>query len=472
MKTLDHFIHPQKTIKRKKKATKKLTYNNIYSHDIDRIPIHHWYTLVAGFSGNFIRENLEKYNIQNGDTILDPFMGTGTSALIGMLNNLKVEGVDANPFTHFVSKVKTNYTVDRSKLKRYFYLIQSKISSNLEKDGQFHWKRVPTIDIKDHLKNIWSSRSATINLEKDGLDPPKMPHLSRWLSPGVLIKLMKLKNTLQNEILPKIASKSIRDLILLAFASIILPVSNLKLAGPKICYRRKGKIRILCVQAPVFKLFIEKLKKMIKDLRYYSGFSGLYLPNLHLGDSRYVDQYVKNQVNIVLTSPPYLNEVDYLDNTRMELYFLEFIKNDKDLKRFKQRQIRGNSKYLFNDNRDYPDNIPSIATFENILKICGEIKEIWEKRQWGWDHPRLVAEYFIDMTMHLSSIKRVLKENGHYIFLIGDSAIDGVLVPTDKLLADIALDLGFSNAKVTPFRKRGSSRHKVQLRESIVTLTN
>jgi hypothetical protein len=54
--------------------------------------------------------------------------------------------------------------------------------------------------------------------------------------------------------------------------------------------------------------------------------------------------------------------------------------------------------------------------------------------------------------------------------VIGNSAIDKVLVPTDDILARIAGEIGFSAVTVTPFRARGSSRHDVPLRESIVTL--
>jgi hypothetical protein len=54
--------------------------------------------------------------------------------------------------------------------------------------------------------------------------------------------------------------------------------------------------------------------------------------------------------------------------------------------------------------------------------------------------------------------------------IVGDSAMDGILIPTDDLLAKIALQVGFSSAEVKPFRQRGSSRHPIRLRESVITL--
>jgi hypothetical protein len=54
--------------------------------------------------------------------------------------------------------------------------------------------------------------------------------------------------------------------------------------------------------------------------------------------------------------------------------------------------------------------------------------------------------------------------------IVGDSAMDGILIPTDEILAKIALQVGFSSAEVKPFRQRGSSRHPIRLRESVITL--
>ncbi|MFW9990570.1 MAG: hypothetical protein ACFFD4_00795 [Candidatus Odinarchaeota archaeon] len=446
---------------------------NVFAHDVAKNPVHYWYTIVAGFSGDFIRQNLERHGIQKDEALLDPFMGTGTAALTGMFSKLQVYGIDANPFTHFVANVKTDFDIDSSQVKDHYRNLKKRITNRLETTGSFSWKKIPTTDIKDHLKAIWKNRADN---GFDGSDlatePPAMPHLKRWLSPRVLAKVLTLKSLLNSFFTDNTVPLQVQDFFKLAFASVLLPVSNVKRAGPKISYRRKGKERILCIDAPVYRFFTEKLEKMISDLDYFSRFIGLHRPELHFGSSTEASKIIGREVDIVLSSPPYLNEVDYLDNTRLELYFLDFIKNDKDLRVLKEFQIRGNSKYLFSSNRDYPDNLPGMAVFEYILEVCREIEKVWEKKNYGWDHPRLVAEYFVDMSKHLGGVQEILKEGGKYVFIVGDSALDGVHVPTDRILAEIALETGFSRAGVQPFRKRGSSRHGVQLRESIVTMTN
>ncbi len=74
------------------------------------------------------------------------------------------------------------------------------------------------------------------------------------------------------------------------------------------------------------------------------------------------------------------------------------------------------------------------------------------------------------MTSHFSNMYRVLKDGAPYLMVVGDSAINKILVPTDEILARIAKEVGFSKAQVFPFRERGSSRHNLNLRESLISM--
>lgn len=423
-----------------------------------------WYTLVAGFSGNFVRESLHKNHIKKGQVVLDPFVGTGTSALISMHEGMQAIGVDINPFNNLVARVKTNYKIDIGLLREHFNQIEKKLENSNKTNYIF--EEVPIIELKNHLSNIWANRKILQN--KEG-DLPPMPHLQKWMSPNILQKVMKVKRTIKSL---DSNSQDIIDFLNVAVASILLKVSNMQLNGPKISYRRKKGKRILCIDAPVETLFLKKIEMMINDLQLMGKQQEYITPKLLLADVRKIDTYVKEKADFAITSPPYLNEVDYLDNTRLELYFLDFVKNDEMLKSLKENMIRANSKYLFNTNRDYPNNIPKLDEFTHIISICEDIKKEWSKHKWGWDHPRLTAEYFIDMYQHLKRMKKILQPGARYLIIVGDSAIDKVFVPTDEILAKIALELGFTQAEVTPFRSRGCSRHGIALQESLITLKN
>lgn len=433
-----------------------LTSQNVYAHNLGSIPIHNWYTTVAGFSSGFVSKTIEENHLTKGDLILDPFSGTGTTALYAGQEGVRVYGVEANPFHHLVANVKLNFNVDKNEIKSALELVRTELVDNALREGNYIYEKVPIISINDHLSSI----------RAEGTGPAEMPHLAKWMSPKVLEKVFTVKALIENRIV-NTYSKETSDFVKVAFASILVPVSNMQLAGPKIAYRRKNKSRIICVNAPVYKNFIIKLDTMVSDLKHFDN-SEWPKQIVKLGDSRRVSDFYQVKADLAITSPPYLNEVDYIENTRLELYFLDLIKSERDMRSLKEHLIRANTKYLFSSNKDYPNNLPTIDSFSNILDYCDKIAIEWSKRKWGWDHPRLVAEYFTDMTLHLKGMRKLLKDGAHYVVMIGDSAIDGVHVPTDVLLAEIGKDVGFSDVSITPFRWRSSSRHKTKLRESII----
>jgi hypothetical protein len=88
----------------------------------------------------------------------------------------------------------------------------------------------------------------------------------------------------------------------------------------------------------------------------------------------------------------------------------------------------------------------------------------------------LVAGYFNDMYHEIREAFRVLKPGCCAVFVLGDSAPYGVHIPTDELIGQIGKGLGFSDYHITVLRERGGKwgenpqRHKVKLKESIVTL--
>jgi hypothetical protein len=153
----------------------------------------------------------------------------------------------------------------------------------------------------------------------------------------------------------------------------------------------------------------------------------------------------------------------------MELFFLGLVRDAGELNALKRRMLRANSKYLFKHDRDDDRLLTDLPVYERIGAVIEQVRKYWETRSWGWDHPRLIHEYFAGMAQHLRGMLAVLKSGARYDLMVGDSAIDHVLVPTDEFLRDIGLELGFSSAAMTIFRTRGSSRHETKLRESVIS---
>ena len=74
--------------------------------------VHDWYRFVLSFPPHLVREYLQRFRLSPGQTVLDPFCGTGTTAVEARLQGFAAVGVEANALAHFASSVKTNWAVD------------------------------------------------------------------------------------------------------------------------------------------------------------------------------------------------------------------------------------------------------------------------------------------------------------------------------------------------------------------------
>ena len=123
----------------------------------------------------------------------------------------------------------------------------------------------------------------------------------------------------------------------------------------------------------------------------------------------------------------------------------------------------------------FVDTLPSITEqIEVIVRDIREVNATRKKSKKSFDFLTLL--YFKDMFSVLSEMHRVLKKNSLACIVIGDSAPYGIYVPTDTLLSDMALGMGFSSVTRKILRVRGTKwttlryRHNLKLRESLLIL--
>jgi len=87
---------------------------NSYANRVDLKdePFHDWYRFVLSFPPHLVRHYINDFGLDDRHTLLDPFCGTGTTLVEAKLNGLNALGVEANPFAHFASSVKVDWSVD------------------------------------------------------------------------------------------------------------------------------------------------------------------------------------------------------------------------------------------------------------------------------------------------------------------------------------------------------------------------
>ena len=388
--------------------------------------IHRWSPYVQGFSAGFVDDMINRHRISKGGWILDPFVGSGTVSVCAKLKGINSLGIDLMPLMIFMSKVKTTWQLDLNGIKR-----------ELERINR-HWMTSQRI-----------------------LPAPFLRETPRQFKNDVLESLLSLK-----ELILTIEDQKIKNLFLLAFASILVNCSNLK-RSPCLGYVKNKEVN----RDTPFKLFKEKVEQMLTDLIFVQGHQTDVFSELILGDARIV-RYEENSFDMAITSPPYVNGMDYVINYKIEMAWLDLVKNYEDLERLKEKMVAC-------------DNIPKrvIREFKNkkwiyhddwLEDICDRInRKIERKGSYRRDDMHLIVrKYFEDLYPVFERVYEGLKPGGRFIIVIGDSLIAGIYIPADLILAKLGQEIGFTIERVEIARERRSGqRRDFLLRESVVTLT-
>jgi hypothetical protein len=143
----------------------------------------------------------------------------------------------------------------------------------------------------------------------------------------------------------------------------------------------------------------------------------------------------------IITSPPYVNAIDYVWASKFELHWLGMIQSDEDRLNLYSKEIGTERipKEEYNElgrtgNQELDNLIEDIYTGRYYKATTDQNKL----------RARVVYKYFMDMSDHFISSFQHLKPGGYYCFSIGDvSRICGVSVPVASILSELAYDVGF-----------------------------
>jgi len=407
---------------------------------------HDWYRFVLSFPPHLVRDYCEDFGLNDQHTLLDPFCGTGTTLVEARLRGISAYGVEANPFAHFASAVKTNWCICPNEL------IAS--SRQIAKEALACLAKQRIDDQKPFSGEIAAQSLRTVSAEEFKL------LLTDSISPVPLHKALVLLEYIQKrQQLPAYKHQ------LLALAkALVFKISNLHF-GPEIGV---GKAKL---DSPVISMWLSEVERMAEDLRRMVDTNST-VSKIHLGDARRINEYLQpNSIDAVITSPPYPNEKDYTRITRLESVLLGFISNKADLRNMKNGLVRSNTRNVYKDDDDdrWVAEFPAIQTVAETI----EQRRIELGKTSGFEklYGRVARLYFGGMARHLAALRSVLRPGAQLAYVVGDQASYlRVMIRTGQLLAEIAQSLGYELVRIDLFRTRLSTTTKEQLREEVVIL--
>lgn len=317
--------------------------------------------------------------------VLDPFMGSGTTAIEAILASCKTLGVELDPYARLIATVST-----------------TKLSSlELEQLG-------------DALKKIAKNVKQTVPLQTV---KPRLKNLEYWFSADNFDKLWKLRTCIKKY------SKSAQSeaLLLAALGDIIRACSKAERQSLKPYISKKFTKIEKDAHAEYFRIvpkYLEAVKQNNQNV--HTGIQWLS------GDATNFTTRLK--VDIAITSPPYINAMDYTRCIKLESAWIGTA-DDEVIKSVKAGQLGEVSRR-------------KVSKEDSGIKgICdrnfGELLRLDRVRY------ETALAYFYDMGRNIASVYRALRNGGKYFIIVGDSRLRGIDVPTHKILAEISKNAGF-----------------------------
>lgn len=367
-------------------------------------PIHRWYPYLEGYSSRLVDDIVMEIGPQNIHAVYDPFCGTGTTSLVASAHGIKSYYCETNPFMRQVIEAKTNCV-----------------------------KRLRDSGIKSKYL-----RKLLLKLENYGyrlqFEKPAWDGFEKFFEPAVLGQLQDLKKEVDC-----IADADTRNIALVLLASVTVRASKMIRQGDLRFAKeneKKDEDRDLLTN------FISKVKMAIEDIDNEN--CPTLAETIRLADDAR-DIAVENQIDCVITSPPYLNGTNYIRNTKLELKLSGHVQTEKDLPPLHSKGIIAGINNVSNRN----------TCFEPMEIVRPYIEELvpvaYDKRI-----PVMVAGYFHDMDKVIERLSHAMKDNGYFIMDIGDSQFAGVHIPTHKILIQICESYSFELYGEDVLRERRS----------------
>lgn len=391
-------------------------------------PIHRWFKYSAGFSSIWTASLLKE---RAPNLVLDPFVGSGTVCVVADMQGVPSIGVEAHPFVFRMARAKVSWT------------------ANIE---QF---QLATRDITKLAKTIKREHSDTPDL------------LAKCYKADALDELLALRAAYW--IIEKSLSDDIRSLLFLAISAILRPVSHVGTAQWQYILPAKTKAK----PANVFEAFKAQTYAMYSDMSVAQLNSGRARSQIICSDARTLEGVEDKKVDLVITSPPYANNYDYADATRLEMTFWGEVSSWGDLHDAARKYlVRSSSQHVSKDRLSLVKLLTDEALHPikvELTAVCSELEIIKETKGGKKSYDMMLAAYFADMARTFLALRRVVRTGGEMCWVIGDSAPYGIHAPVDRWLGELALAAGFNSWSFEKLRDRNikwkNRKHRVPLQE-------
>ena len=241
-----------------------------------KLPIHRWFRYSAGFSAEWVKNVIQEYSPA---CVLDPFAGSGTTLLASAQCNIDAYGFESHPFVAKIANAKLAWGHSIDEINDLAQEIANKATN----------KKISICGEPDLLLKCYDSKSLT--------------------------ELCALRDAFIET--KETATPRAANIIWLAITSILRSCSFVGTAQWQYILPKKMKAKVL---QPInaFNCKIQEITADMLDFQINNYSKNTFILT---HDARLDCKKLENKIDLVITSPPYPNNYDYADATRLDMCF-------------------------------------------------------------------------------------------------------------------------------------------------------
>jgi hypothetical protein len=343
-----------------------------------------------------------------GRRVLDPMMGSGTVLAMARARGHRGFGFDLDPLAVLISKVWTT-------------------ANDPDEVREASKKALAS------AKNLFADISDEAAYPRDA-DEETREFVSYWFDPQARRQLAALSTYID-----RVSQDTTRNALWCAYSRLIITkqagaslARDLAHSRPHRCY----------TEAPLkpFEKFPASVERVLNNTISLKAADRGPAPTIHLGDARKLP-VESESIDLVVTSPPYLNAIDYVRCSKFSLVWMG--ESVGGLRRVRANSVGAEA------GRSTATDDPQITRVMEAMKLKPKLAPTQE---------RILGRYIDDMRDAVKEVGRVLTGSGKAVYVVGENTVRGTYIRNSTVVCELAesagLKLNSRSTRTLPANRR------------------
>jgi SAM-dependent methyltransferase len=346
-------------------------------------------------------------NCQAPLRVLDPMMGSGTVIALARSQGHQAFGIDIDPLAVLISKVWTT-AVDKAAV--------------LDKAQE----------VLSRARVDFAGRSVALAYPQ-GVDEESRTFVRFWFDDYARRQLASLSSTIS-----RVRDESVRDVLWCAFSRLIITKQAGASRAMDLSHSRPHRVFDYAPVKP-FNKFLSAIELVLKNCIDVKDKGRGPAPVVTLADARKLP-VEKDSIDLVLTSPPYLNAIDYMRCSKFSLVWMGHA--IPDLQTLRSSSVGAEVRI-----QDMDVGVWAVISELRLLPRLAARQE------------HILGRFVFDMYKAIEEAARVLRRGGRAIYVIGENTVRGTFVPNARIVSLVAEFVGLVGERRVTRRLPGNRRY-------------